>query len=225
MTNHPFESFSLSGLDTGKVGNNKFIDYKVSDYLKDQNLKTSPRSIQAALKQLDLDANLLKEVPSTTALGKVERFLGNLTGRKGPRDYYLPKSITDTLENAEKMKQEEISNDPLSIENLEKLKAFNLDLIREQDKISRKGRLADTGLELAMQRAQLPYLANFYKDISASKQRELLEAEKIKQGLPQQIQERIGQSALTAAAMGNMIANQTDSATRMAQAGTGLKFG
>ena len=73
------------------------------------------------------------------------------------------------------MKQEEISNDPLSIENLEKLKAFNLDLIREQDKISRKGRLADTGLELAMQRAQLPYLANFYKDISASKQRELLD--------------------------------------------------
>ena len=71
MTNHPFESFSLSGLDTSKVGNNKFIDYKVSDYLKDQNLKTSPRSIVAAIKQLDLDENLLKEVPSTTALGKV----------------------------------------------------------------------------------------------------------------------------------------------------------
>ena len=44
---------------------------------------------------------------------------------------------------------------------------------------------------MAMQRAQLPYLANFYKDISRTKQRELLEAEKIKQGLPKQIQERI----------------------------------
>jgi len=76
-----------------------------------------------------------------------------------------------------------------------------------------------------MQRAQLPFLANFYKDISRTKQRELLEAEKIKEGLPGRIQERIGQSALTAAAMGNMIANQTDSATRMAQAGTGIKFG
>ena len=111
--------------------------------------------------------------------------------------------MVDSLKLAEKTKQQEINNDPLSIENLEKLKAFNLDLIREQDKISRKGRLFDTSLEMAMQRAELPYLANFYKDISRTKQRELLEAEKIKQGLPKQIQERLAtaRSALTATAM------------------------
>ena len=218
MTNHPFESFSLSGLDTGKVGNNKFINYKLSDFKRDQNL--SNKGLDKVLGSLNLDREDLKRVPRTTTLGKIDDFLF-----KGARDYYLPKGMVDSLELAEKTKQQEINNDPLSIENLEKLKAFNLDLIREQDKISRQGRLADTGLELAMQRAQLPFLANFYKDISRTKQRELLEAEKIKQGLPQQIQERIGQSALTAAAMGNMIANQTDSATRMAQAGTGIKFG
>lgn len=218
MTNHPFESFSLSGLDTSKVGNNKFVNYTLDDFRKDQNL--SKKGVKNVLGTLGLETSDLKAVPKTSLLGRLDDFL--LGTRK---NYYLPKSITESLANAEKMKQEEISNDPLSIENLEKLKAFNLDLIREQDKISRKGRLADTGLELAMQRAQLPYLANFYKDISRTKQRELLEAEKIKQGLPKQIQERIGQSALTAAAMGNMIANQTDSATRMAQAGTGIKFG
>ena len=218
MTNHPFESFSLSGLDTGKVGNNKFINYKLSDFKRDQNL--SNKGLDKVLGSLNLDREDLKRVPRTTTLGKIDDFLF-----KGARDYYLPKGMVDSLELAEKTKQQEINNDPLSIENLDKLKAFNLDLIREQDKISRQGRLADTGLELAMQRAQLPFLANFYKDISRAKQRELLEAEKIKQGLPKQIQERIGQSALTAAAMGNMIANQTDSATRMAQAGTGIKFG
>ena len=218
MTNHPFESFSLSGLDTSKVGNNKFVNYTLDDFRKDQGL--SKKGVKNVLGTLGLETSDLKAVPKTSLLGRLDDFL--LGTRK---NYYLPKSITESLANAEKMKQEEISNDPLSIENLEKLKAFNLDLIREQDKISRKGRLADTGLELAMQRAQLPYLANFYKDISRTKQRELLEAEKIKQGLPKQIQERIGQSALTAAAMGNMIANQTDSATRMAQAGTGIKFG
>ncbi len=218
MTNHPFESFSLSGLDTGKVGNNKFINYKLSDFKRDQNL--SNKGLDKVLSTLNLDREDLKRVPRTTTLGKIDDFLF-----KGARDYYLPKGMVDSLELAEKTKQQEINNDPLSIENLEKLKAFNLDLIREQDKISRKGRLADTGLELAMQRAQLPYLANFYKDISRSKQRELLEAEKIKQGLPKQIQDRLEKSALTAAAMGNMIANQTDSATRMAQAGTGIKFG
>tara|TARA_B100002019_G_scaffold282470_1_gene287746 strand:+ start:627 stop:1283 length:657 start_codon:yes stop_codon:yes gene_type:complete len=218
MTNHPFESFSLSGLDTGKVGNNKFINYKLSDFKRDQNL--SNRGLDKVLRGLNLDREDLKRVPRTTTLGKIDDFLF-----KGARDYYLPKGMVDSLELAEKTKQQEINNDPLSIENLEKLKAFNLDLIREQDKISRQGRLADTGLELAMQRAQLPYLANFYKDISRAKQRELLEAEKIKQGLPKQIQDRLEKSALTASAMGNMIANQTDSATRMAQAGTGIKFG
>ena len=218
MTNHPFESFSLSGLDTGKVGNNKFINYKLSDFKRDQNL--SNKGLDKVLSGLNLDREDLKRVPRTTTLGKIDDFLF-----KGARDYYLPKGMVDSLKLAEKTKQQEINNDPLSIENLEKLKAFNLDLIREQDKISRKGRLAYTGLELAMQKAQLPFLANFYKDISRTKQRELLEAEKIKQGLPQQIQERIGQSALTAAARGNMIGNQTDSATRMALAGTGIKFG
>ena len=123
------------------------------------------------------------------------------------------------------MKQGEISNDPLSIENLEKLKAFNLDLIREQDKISRKGRLADTGLELAMQRAQLPFLANFYKDISRARQRGLLEAEKIKQGLPNAIQSRLATADAGFATQAGAIKDQTDAATRMALAGTGIKFG
>ena len=38
MTNHPFESFSLSGLDTSKVGNNKFVNYTLEDFRKDQGL-------------------------------------------------------------------------------------------------------------------------------------------------------------------------------------------
>ena len=144
---------------------------------------------------------------------------------KGARDYYLPKGMVDSLELAEKTKQQEINNDPLSIENLEKLKAFNLDLIREQDKISRKGRLADTGLELAMQRAQLPYLANFYKDISRAKQRELLEAEKIKQGLPNAIQSRLATADAGFATQAGAIADQQDSATRFANLGNQRQFG
>ena len=218
MTNHPFESFSLSGLDTSKVGNNKFINYKLSDFKRDQNL--SNKGLDKVLSGLNLDREDLKRVPKTTTLGKIENFLF-----KGARDYYLPKGMVDSLELAEKTKQQEINNDPLSIENLEKLKAFNLDLIREQDKISRKGRLADTGLELAMQRAQLPYLANFYKDISRAKQRELLEAEKIKQGLPNAIQSRLATADAGFATQAGAISGQQDAATRMALAGTGIKFG
>ena len=218
MTNHPFESFSLSGLDTGKVGNNKFINYKLSDFKRDQNL--SNKGLDKVLGSLNLDREDLKRVPRTTTLGKIDDFLF-----KGARDYYLPKGMVDSLELAEKTKQQEINNDPLSIENLEKLKAFNLDLIREQDKISRQGRLFDTGLEMAMQRAELPYLANFYKDISRTKQRELLEAEKIKQGLPNAIQSRLATADAGFATQAGAIKDQTDAATRMALAGTGIKFG
>jgi len=207
MTNHPFESFSLSGLDTSKVGNNKFINYKLSDFRKDQNL--SRKGVDKVLGGLNIDKEDLKRVPKTTTIGKIDDFLF-----KGARDYYLPKSMVDSLQLAEKMKQEEISNDP-----------FNLDLIREQDKISRKGRLADTGLELAMQRAQLPFLANFYKDISRAKQRELLEAEKIKQGLPNAIQSRLATADAGFATQAGAISGQQDAATRMALAGTGIKFG
>ena len=87
------------------------------------------------------------------------------------------------------------------------------------DAIDRKGRAADTAMEMLAYRAQLPYIANYMKDLSTFKQNQLLQATKFKQGLPDAIQDRIGKSALTAAAMGNMMANQTDSATRFAQVG------
>ena len=97
MTNHPFESFSLSGLDTSKVGNNKFINYKLSDFKRDQNL--SNKGLDKVLSGLNLDREDLKRVPKTTTLGKIENFLF-----KGARDYYLPKGMVDSLELAEKTK-------------------------------------------------------------------------------------------------------------------------
>ena len=118
MTNHPFESFSLSGLDTSKVGNNKFINYKLSDFKRDQNL--SNKGLDKVLSGLNLDREDLKRVPKTTTLGKIENFLF-----KGARDYYLPKGMVDSLELAEKTKQQEINNDPLSIENLENALKIN----------------------------------------------------------------------------------------------------
>ena len=41
MTNHPFD---LKGIDTGKVGNNKYVNYTLDDFRKDQGLsKKGPR--------------------------------------------------------------------------------------------------------------------------------------------------------------------------------------
>ena len=63
------------------------------------------------------------------------------------------------------------------------------------------------------------------KDLSTFKQAQLLQAERAKQGMPNAIQDRIGQSALTAATMGNMMANQTDASTRFAGLGMQRPFG
>ena len=170
MTNHPFD---LRGVDTGKIGNNKYVNYKLSDYVKDQNI--TPSAGIADLQTAGYNLGDLKTVDRETRLGRLfQPFL--------KRDFYLPKTVTDRLAQADKVKTEKENFDPYA--DLDKLKEFNLDLIREQDKISRKGRLADTGLEMAMMRANLPYMADYFEKISAVKQNQLLAAELAKQRMP-----------------------------------------
>ena len=171
MTEHFFD---LKGVDTGKVGNNKYVNYKLSDFIKDQNI--SPSAGVKALEGAGYNLRDLNVVPRETRLG---RFLQPINPRK---DFFLPKSLTDRLAQADKVKTEKENFDPYA--DLDKLKEFNLDLIREQDKISRKGRLADTGLEMAMMRANLPYIEEFNKRLSTFKQNQLLQAELAKQQMP-----------------------------------------
>ena len=171
MTEHFFD---LKGVDTGKVGNNKYVNYKLSDFIKDQNI--SPSAGVKALEGAGYNLRDLNVVPRETRLG---RFLQPINPRK---DFFLPKSLTDVLSLKDKAKEEKENFDPYA--DLDKLKEFNLDLIREQDKISRKGRLADTGLEMAMMRANLPFIEEMQKRISTFKQNQLLQSELVKQSMP-----------------------------------------
>ena len=171
MTEHFFD---LKGVDTGKVGNNKYVNYKLSDFIKDQNI--SPSAGVKALEGAGYNLRDLNVVPRETRLG---RFLQPINPKK---DFFLPKSLTDRLAQADKVKTEKENFDPYA--DLDKLKEFNLDLIREQDKISRKGRIADTGLEMAMMRANLPFIEEMQKRISTFKQNQLLQSELVKQSMP-----------------------------------------
>jgi len=202
--------FDLKGIDTGKVGNNKFVDYKVSDYIKDQGF--NPKSRDSVLKSLNLNEDFLKRVPRTTVRGKIDDFLF-----KPARDYYLPTNVVERLAAADKVKTEKENFDPYA--DLDKFKDFNLDIIREQDKISRTGRALDNAMEIASLQAQLPLYEDLARRTSTFKQDQLLRARQIQEGFAGPTQERMGQSALTAAVMGNTIATQQDAATRFAQAG------
>ena len=183
MTEHFFD---LKGVDTGKVGNNKYVNYKLSDFIKDQNI--SPSAGVKALEGAGYNLRDLNVVPRETRLG---RFLQPINPKK---DFFLPKSLTDRLAQADKVKTEKENFDPYA--DLDKLKEFNLDLIREQDKISRKGRIADTGLEMAMMRANLPYIEEFNKRLSTFKQQQLLDSELAKQMMPFGQEQLKGSSSL-----------------------------
>ena len=206
MTEHFFD---LKGVDTGKVGNNKYVNYKLSDFIKDQNI--SPSAGVKALEGAGYNLRDLNVVPRETRLG---RFFQPVIPRK---DFFLPKSLTDTLALKDKAKQEKENFDPYA--DLDKLKEFNLDLIREQDKISRKGKIADTGLEMAMMRANLPYIEEFNKRLSTFKQNQLLEAELAKQMMPFGQEQLKGSSSLRFAGELGAVAGAYEKAGEVAAKG------
>ena len=216
MTNHPF---GLKGIDTGKVGNNKFVNYTLDEYLEDANL--NKRSKDAVLDKLDLNRAYLKPVPRETIGGKIQDFLF-----KNRRDYYLPTSITERLAAAdEASKEEKVSKDPLSTENLDKLLDYELKYKKATDSIDRKGRALDAAMEMANIRANMPFITQQMKDLSTFKQQQLLDAEAIKQSLPNAIQSRLLAADTGFATQAGAIAGQQDAATRFAGLGMQRAFG
>ena len=274
----------LKGIDTKKVGNNKYVNYLFSDYLKDQDLsrKGGIRSLKQAgvnLSDLQPIAPTLKK-PETirekirvflgkgpvgtetelignkvvganrpTGLGRLSAGLadftlfgvtdfdqrGGLLGGKHSTsgygggqqlDYKLPKVIRDQLAAAdEASKEEKVSKDPLSTENLDKLLDYELKYKKATDSMDRKGRALDAAMEMANIRANMPFITQQFKDLSTFKQQQLLEAEAIKQSLPNAVQSRLLAADTGFATQAGAIAGQQDAATRFAGLGMQRRFG
>ena len=213
MTNHPFD---LKGIDTSKVGNNKYVNYTLEDFRKDQGL--SKKGVKNALGNVGVEISDLNPVPRTSLLGRLDDFL--IGTRK---NYYLPKGITDRLAEADKVKTEKENFNPYS--NLGDLLNYELAYKKATDTMDRKGRAADVAMEMAAYRSQLPYISNYMKDLSTFKQRQLLDAEKIKQSLPNAVQSRLLLADQGFAAQAGAIRDQQDAATRFAGLGMQRPFG
>ena len=274
MTNHPF---SLKGIDTGKVGNNKYVNYTLKDFERDQDVSRA-----GALELLgNVKLGGLTPIAPTieqpkTVLGKVAQFLGAgpgfsgetelLNGKvvakdrpKGPLnigrfttgladlatfgitdfdkrgnlfggthsvsgygggqelDYKLPKVIKEQLAKADKVEKEKENYDPYA--DLDKLLDYELKYKKATDAMDRKGRAADVAMEMANIRANMPFITNTMKDLSTFKQRQLLDAEKIKQALPNAQQARLLAADQGFKTQADAIANQQDAATRFAGLG------
>ena len=90
---------------------------------------------------------------------------------------------------------------------------------KAQDTQSRKGRILDNAIEFINMQAQTPFLMKTLKDASTFKQQQLLDAEAIKQGLPNAVQTRLLAADTGFAQQAAALAGQADAATRMAGLG------
>jgi len=134
-------------------------------------------------------------------------------GQKFTGDYELPKLLKEQL----KGDQDEGSKDPL--DNMDKIIEMNKKYEMEMDSFRRKGRGLDSAMEFANLQAQMPFYMRQLKDLTTFKQRQLLDAEKIKQGLPNAQQARLLAADQGFAQQAGAIRDQNDSAIRFAQAG------
>ena len=100
-----------------------------------------------------------------------------------------------------------------------------LDFKKAGDTQSRKGRILDNALDFLSMRLQTPFIMDTLKDASTFKQQQLLDAERIKQGLPNAQQARMLAGSTAFAQEAQAIAAQQDAANRFAALGMQRRFG
>ena len=267
----------LKGIDTGKIGNNKYVNYTLDDFERDQD--TTRAGALELLGGVKLEG--LKPIAPTleqpeTVLGKVGQFLGmgtdpNTTktelingkvvgarrpdnivtrplaglvdfmtfgitdtdqrgglfggkhsgsgyGGKQKLDYQLPKVIKEALAEADKPKKVD-EGSKNAVDNIKEFYKAQMEYEKAMDPFDRKGRILDAAIESANMRANMPFITNTMKDLSTFKQRQLLDAEKIKQALPNAQQARLLAADQGFKTQADAIANQQDAATRFAAVG------
>ena len=138
-------------------------------------------------------------------------------------DFILPKSVKEAVDAMNKSKEDEGSTNP--VDNIDKIVDAELKYKKEADTQSRKGRVLDNALEFLNMRMQTPFLMKTLKDATTFKQQQLLDAEAIKQGLPNAQQARMLAGSTAFAQEAQAIAAQQEAANRFAGLGMQRRFG
>ena len=167
----------------------------------------------------------------TYGLTDFDQLGGGLLGSKkslrgfggAPTDYELPTSLKETLALQEKAKKEKESKDPTG--DIQEIVNETLRYKKGADTQSRKGRVLDNVLEFLNMRMQTPFIIDTLKDASTFKQQQLLDAERIKQGLPNAQQLRMQAASNAFATEAAAIAAQQEAANRFAGLGMQRRFG
>ena len=138
-------------------------------------------------------------------------------------DFILPNTVKEIMDKRKESKDDKGSTNP--VDNIDKIVDAELRYKKGADTQSRKGRVLDNALEFLNMRMQTPFIMDTLKDASTFKQQQLLDAERIKQGLPNAQQLRMQAASNAFATEAAAIAAQQDAANRFAALGMQRRFG
>ena len=147
--------------------------------------------------------------------------LSGLGGK--PEDFLLPNQVKEIMDKRKESKEEKEIKDPMG--DIQEIVDETLRYKKGADTQSRKGRVLDNALEFLNMRMQTPFLMKTLKDASTFKQQQLLDAERIKQGLPNAQQLRMQAASNAFATEAAAIAAQQEAANRFAALGMQRRFG
>ena len=204
------------------------IKRKGKEYLVDKDRPKGPMALAAGFMDLfDPEADRDK----LGGMGQIQPDGTYAYNPVGGLEEFDPKDLSKLTLNpsqkrlADKLYKEETAGMGTPTDTLDDAMKAYFDYKKKGDTQSRKGRVLDNALEFLNMRMQTPFIMDTLKDASTFKQQQLLDAERIKQGLPNAQQLRMQAASNAFATEAAAIAAQQDAANRFAGLGMQRRFG
>ena len=220
--------FALKNRDKLIPEGKEIIKRKGKEFLVDKNRPKGPAALAAGIMDFfDPEADRDK----LGGMGQIQPDGTYAYNPVGGLEEFDPKDLSKLTLNpsqkrlADKLYKEETAGMGTPTDTLDDAMKAYFDYKKKGDTQSRKGRVLDNALEFLNMRMQTPFVMKTLKDASTFKQQQLLDAERIKQGLPNAQQARMLAGSTAFAQEAQAIAAQQEAANRFAGLGMQRRFG
>ena len=220
--------FALKNRDKLIPEGKEIIKRKGKEFLVDKDRPKGPMALAAGIMDFfDPEADRDK----LGGMGQIQPDGTYAYNPVGGLEEFDPKDLSKLTLNpsqkrlADKLYKEETAGMGTPTDTLDDAMKAYFDYKKKGDTQSRKGRVLDNALEFLNMRMQTPFVMKTLKDASTFKQQQLLDAERIKQGMPNAQQARMLAASSAFAQEAQAIAAQQEAANRFAGLGMQRRFG
>ena len=220
--------FALKNRDKLIPEGKEIIKRKGKEFLVDKNRPKGPAALAAGIMDFfDPEADRDK----LGGMGQIQPDGTYAYNPVGGLEEFDPKDLSKLTLNpsqkrlADKLYKEETAGMGTPTDTLDDAMKAYFDYKKKSDSTSRGGRVLDNALEFLNMRMQTPFVMKTLKDASTFKQQQLLDAERIKQGMPNAQQARMLAASSAFAQEAQAIAAQQEAANRFAGLGMQRRFG